>query len=457
MAMVNITSSLTNTNEDTVAEDQEIVESLGKGSLRVVFPQTRSKSPVTVQEWVAALPDGSQDREEEERDHTEDCIEEETDNLTLGAEAGGFAESRKLFVCGNGRNKRGAVLHHTDTMASVQSDLSHNSNTSMNSVFQSREADPEQVLVNLGFAGSEALARIPKRFLKQPSQAKGVSVEGYKKQQDELIGRFESGFFGYRGLQGNLHRRPSELVEKILKTLKDKGLHRKGSTMSWSSPSYSGTSAIPTRFKTMDPKRTTFDSLVTQVSKTTAKEKVKPKSFQSLAKSVLSPENRVWRQEQIDTNKRRAAQLLIMGGKSFLVDDDGNEEELIKSDTECHNLSPMQARLKKQDSLQSIQSSNSFDSDWSDEEQEELEKKFGGMSNRSEKTEKSNSSKRGLRRSRSSKRSSKASLELEGAQLVYSRDSSVSVSDVASSLDGVCGTFADQCIPEEVELEKNFG
>ena len=40
----------------------------------------------------------------------------------------------------------------------------------MNSVFQSREADPEQVLVNLGFAGSEALARIPKRFLKQPSQ-----------------------------------------------------------------------------------------------------------------------------------------------------------------------------------------------------------------------------------------------------------------------------------------------
>ena len=89
----------------------------------------------------------------------------------------------------------------------------------MDYVLQSREADPEQVLVNLGFAGSEALAKIPVRFLKHPSKvrfsikrerylllllikAKGISVEAFKKQQDELIERFESGFFGYRGLQG---------------------------------------------------------------------------------------------------------------------------------------------------------------------------------------------------------------------------------------------------------------
>ena len=48
----------------------------------------------------------------------------------------------------------------------------------MESVLQAREADPEAVLQNLGFAGSEALARIPARFLQQPSK----------------VGRFSSDF-----------------------------------------------------------------------------------------------------------------------------------------------------------------------------------------------------------------------------------------------------------------------
>ena len=89
----------------------------------------------------------------------------------------------------------------------------------MSCVLQSRQANPEQVLQNLGFAGSEVLTRIPERFLKQPSQvnfmckklvlliimlkAKGISIDAFKKQQDDLIGSFESGFFGYRGLSGN--------------------------------------------------------------------------------------------------------------------------------------------------------------------------------------------------------------------------------------------------------------
>ena len=257
---------------------------------------------------------------------------------------------------------------------------------------------------------------------------------------------------------GNLHRRPSEMVEKILKTLKEKELHKKGSAMSLSCPPYYSTSSIPSRFKEMDPARTTFDSLVTQVAKKTEKDKVKPKSFKSLAKSVLSPENRVWRQEQIVTNTRRATQLLIMGGKSFLVDDEGNEEELIKSDNECRNLSPMQKYMKKQDSLQSLQSNNSFDSDWSDEENDEFEKKFCEMSNKCEKSENADHLKRPLRRSRSRKGNSKTSSGMESAQLVYSRESSVSISEGASSsIDDGVASFADQCIPEEVEIEKNLG
>ena len=43
---------------------------------------------------------------------------------------------------------------------------------SVGSVLQSREADPEEVLLNLGFGGSETLAKIPARFLKHKSKVR---------------------------------------------------------------------------------------------------------------------------------------------------------------------------------------------------------------------------------------------------------------------------------------------
>ena len=90
---------------------------------------------------------------------------------------------------------------------------------------------------------------------------------------------------------GSLHRRPSELVDKILKTLRDRERNFQRSSSTFSTGSHS----IPSRFKIMDPNRTTFDSLVQQVA-VKAAEKEKPNSFRSLARSVLSPENRSWRQ-----------------------------------------------------------------------------------------------------------------------------------------------------------------
>ena len=36
-------------------------------------------------------------------------------------------------------------------------------------------------------------------------KAKGVSIENFKKNQEELFGRYDSGFFGYRGLQGDIY------------------------------------------------------------------------------------------------------------------------------------------------------------------------------------------------------------------------------------------------------------
>jgi len=310
-----------------------------RASLQVIIRrQERSRSPVSVHEWVAALPDISKDTESEERPEERDNDIAEDDNLTLGAEAGGYHSAggknvgQLIFNKNNNKSGRArAPLQHSDTSTSLKSDVSV---SSMDSVLQSREADPEEVLINLGFAESEAFAKIPHRFLKQPSKAKGVSIENFKKNQEELFGRYDSGFFGYRGLQGSLHRRPSELVDKILKTLRDRErdfqMQRTSSTFS------TGSHSIPSRFKIMDPNRTTFDSLVKQVS-VKAAEKEKPNSFRSLARSVLSPENRCWRQEQIQSNKAAAQQLLVLAGKSFVVDEEGNQEEL--SDRNCSHKS----------------------------------------------------------------------------------------------------------------------
>jgi len=312
-------------NEDIIEAD--IVTS-SSGHLNVTpVEQSRSRSPVTVQEWVAALPPleshSDDDHGEDQHGDTDEDEDkhEPSDHIRLGEEASYFVPEGvknfgQLLLQKNNKNIRSS-LQHSDTMTSLKSDAT---NSSMDSVLQSREADPEEVLYNLGFADSEALAKIPRRFFQKPSVARGVSIENFKRQQEEMFGRYESGFFGYRGLQGGLHRRPSELVDKILKTLRDREIHRANSIIS------NGCHSIPARFKVMDPNRSTFDSVVRRVAE---KERLKVNSFKSLARSVLSKENRIWRQEQIkEKNNTKAKQLLVIGGKSFIVDDEGNEEEI---------------------------------------------------------------------------------------------------------------------------------
>lgn len=60
--------------------------------------------------------------------------------------------------------------------------------------------------MSLGFGGSESLSKIPERFLTQRSRAKGVTISGFVKKEEDLMNRFECGFFGYRGLSGSSSR-----------------------------------------------------------------------------------------------------------------------------------------------------------------------------------------------------------------------------------------------------------
>ena len=66
------------------------------------------------------------------------------------------------------------VLGEHDQVVNLNPNLS----PSMSGVLHSREANPEQVLQNLGFAGSEVLTRIPDRFLKQQSQVEIKRCQG---------------------------------------------------------------------------------------------------------------------------------------------------------------------------------------------------------------------------------------------------------------------------------------
>lgn len=359
-----------------------------RNNLGVNFEPSRRRSPVTVQEWVATLPDqGNEEQEEEDQE-----IFDNNERLrAVGEKAGSLDEPQRIAELllnktekskRNGwSNPRRAILQHSETLTSVGSEQSQYSTSSscMAGVLHSREANPEQVLKNLGFAKSEVLTRIPDRFLQHQSQAKGVSIECFKKQQEDLMGSFESGFFGYRGLSGSLYRRPSGIVEKILNTLKEQEKEKQRNEKTVENVKNLDSSQIPERFKRMNPDRPQFHNVVRQISKAKAEDKIEPKSFRSLAQSVLSNENREWRQQQQQVNlkKRRKAQLLVMGGKSFMMDEDGHEEEVIKN--EEYNLKPALNRLKKQDS---VQSANSLKSDWSDDEIEELEKQLEVIMNR---------------------------------------------------------------------------
>ena len=65
----------------------------------------------------------------------------------------------------------------------------------------------------------------------------------------------------------------------------------------------------------MDPNRSTFDSVVRRVAE---KERLKVNSFKSLARSVLSKENRIWRQEQIKEKNNTVNYTNKIASSSFI-------------------------------------------------------------------------------------------------------------------------------------------
>nr|CAD7404509.1 unnamed protein product [Timema poppensis] len=147
-------------------------------------------------------------RGEEERD---DPVLDEADehlDLGLGAEAGLLFGGWPEVIVDRSVEK---VERHESLVreASVQSDVTSHTDShcsSMESYLESRRANPEEVLLGLGFGGPRRnvdsdVSRIPQRFL-NPSKVKGVAIDDFLRHQQDLAETFESGFSGYRGLIG---------------------------------------------------------------------------------------------------------------------------------------------------------------------------------------------------------------------------------------------------------------
>ncbi|CAG2056304.1 unnamed protein product, partial [Timema podura] len=109
--------------------------------------------------------------------------------------------------------------------ASVQSDVTSHTDShcsSMESYLESRRANPEEVLLGLGFGGPRRnvdsdVSRIPQRFL-NPSKVKGVAIDDFLRHQQDLAETFESGFSGYRGLIGDTLCVPVPVRSQVCRT-----------------------------------------------------------------------------------------------------------------------------------------------------------------------------------------------------------------------------------------------
>lgn len=113
---------------------------------------------------------------------------------------------------------------------SFQSDSSHCS--SVESLLEARKPDAEAILVNLGFGpvqgSDDVISKIPKRFLK-PSQVRGVDTESFLKNQQLSMNIHENSVLGYRGLLGNPHVPPSDIVRAIMNRFSQNEIQRMAS------------------------------------------------------------------------------------------------------------------------------------------------------------------------------------------------------------------------------------
>ncbi|XP_014207248.1 uncharacterized protein LOC106638532 isoform X2 [Copidosoma floridanum] len=198
---------------------------------------------------------------------------------------------------------------------SFQSDSSHCS--SVESLLESRRADPEAILMSLGFGGYSntpqdggPLARIPKRFL-QPSKLDGIVIDDFVRHQQETNESLDSTSLGYRGLTGSPYVAPSEIVQKIMQRLREHESHEIDAYLQQNS---SGCGSSDQSY--LLPQQQDYSKL-----------------------SVLSPDNRQFLDRPRSTSPDMRNKRMIIGQRSFAFGRDGDLIDLSSEEkyTEAEN------------------------------------------------------------------------------------------------------------------------
>ncbi|XP_014257503.1 sperm-specific antigen 2 isoform X2 [Cimex lectularius] len=281
------------------------MEEEAKAELKLLTPveenPPRTKSPV--QQWVDAIPVNETPRREEEMPpiNEDDVNDVEVESLTLGAEAPGVSCPRPY-----------PSFHVTNACGGSDAG-SHCS--SMESLLEARKPDPEELLFELGFGGSEEpnmISRIPSRFL-QPSKLKGISIDDFLKHQQLMMHTFQSGSSGYRGLTGPSHAMPSGIVGKIMDRLREAEAERQHHIQQqqqyqqqFQQHQFAG-------------QQVGYSSKLARLAHNLIQ---KIKCVKEV--SVLSPENRNWYESQGDKSPEPSNKRIIIGQQSFTFSKDGS-------------------------------------------------------------------------------------------------------------------------------------
>ncbi|KAK8390076.1 hypothetical protein O3P69_012950 [Scylla paramamosain] len=120
-----------------------------------------------------------------QRSHSLQAGRGSTRPLTL-SDVANIQQQRVAGVDGR-RLQFASLREKQSSFQSELSGLSLQSRSSIDSLLDSRQADPVEVLLNLGFGGhaQDGLARIPERFLR-PSKVPGNSIEDFLKSEEEM-------------------------------------------------------------------------------------------------------------------------------------------------------------------------------------------------------------------------------------------------------------------------------
>lgn len=257
---------------------------------------TPPKSPTSVQEWVNSLPADEANKPSPSesimrRDGGCPVINPEVpgnddDNLTLGAEARTLGSSSLLqpssgkAMLGELRSKQSSFNSETSGFSTISS------MSSVESLLEARREDPEELLLALGFGGQEAdpVARIPERFLVQPSQARGVDLRRLVCHQETLSQRHDT------GIPAPMHSGtpPSAIASKIMEAMEQNQKSR----------SFAATAKLA---------RATSSLLLSSASR-------------GSSESILEPANREFLERQGAEDQEPDRKKLVLGRETFSFD-----------------------------------------------------------------------------------------------------------------------------------------